>query len=262
MRRSPGGRGDPRGARSLPTGRTAVATGGTTLAATWARMPSPWSSWVVVLARHWEPLGVEQGIAAKPRLCRRVDRRSARGLPAVPVDDLPAAARDGASTTSCYSFRPRRRSSCSAARPGWVSIASSGSSPGRWARSGGDPQAVRLSRPWVTHDPRVSRPGSGVHAAARRGLVPLDADHDAARLDRRVDGRASAPGHGHQRHPARSTWSSARSAGSTARSTRRPISMVETIVSYKSEYITDESGHRTQLPLRRGRRRIRPRRAG
>ena len=194
------GGGDPRGLgayRLVEPALPAVAAAGSPPG---RRMPSPWPWWASVLARHWEPLGVEQGLARnlvfvavliggllgafllfqsviyRPLLRWCLDHKLLFLAAPTAIVLLGGSAWLG--------FRSRLRVRPLGGRQGW-------------GRPAGGPPVAAVGE----HDPHVSRPRPGVHAAARRGLVPLDADDDAARLDRRVDGRAPAPGHGDQRHP-------------------------------------------------------------
>jgi copper/silver efflux system protein len=121
-------------------------------------------------------------------------------------------------------------------------------------RSAGlDAAAIRLSqRPLGLGRTRIPRAGTRVHAAPGRRLVSVDADHHAARFDWRGARGGALPGHGH-RGDSRSRIGHGKIGRAESALDPAPISMLETVINYKPEYITDEAGRRVNFRYDRGR---------
>ncbi|RUL84687.1 efflux RND transporter permease subunit [Tautonia sociabilis] len=196
----------------------------------------------VVLTRHWEPLGVDRGFLRNLAF----------------VSALVGGLLGGFVLFQTVIYRPLLRW-CLDHKVLFLSLPTAvvllGASawlgfdrvfavvPWAVARAGGDAEGVRLSRPWVTlrHTfpglgrefmPRLDEgsflwmPTTMPHASIGEAMDVLQLQDTAINAIPEVDlvvgkiGRVESP-----LDPA-------------------PISMIETIVSYKPEYITDESGHR------------------
>ena len=187
--------------------------------------------------------GPEQGLAPQPPLRRGADRRPARGVPAVPDGDLPAAAAlvpgpQAAVPVGAGGDRPARRLGLARVRPR-LRVRPVGGRQGR-RRSAGGPHCRSRGSRWRTPSPGSARSSCRRWTKARSSTC------------RR---RCPTP-----RSARRSTCSSCRTwrinaipevdlvVGKIGRVDSpldpAPISMIETIINYKSEYITDENGHR------------------
>ena len=116
----------------------------------------------------------------------------------------------------------------------------------RWRRSWAFPKtSLRATSLWVwaTHE----FPGLGKEfMPPGRGLVPVHAHHHAPRLDRRGAGRAAASRTWPSRRSPRSRLAVGKIGRVDSPLDPAPISMIETIINYNPEYLSDESGHRLQ----------------